>query len=144
VNDDLYADLRGRTSYRGPAARRPPAHVVPAGFLYEADDAPVQWRSDGSAWVEATAELEPWRLEYAEDIAAGLHVRQERELGVPLASSSLIGLLGGRTPRVIEWVIVDAKRDYGELVSIRGVRPDGEQVAIYCHRGELVRVRSGP
>lgn len=126
----------------GPIAERPPAADVAVGFLWEADDG-TRWRSDGAQWWDATAETDPWRLEYAEDLAVGDHVRRFAE--VPAATQArgfAAVLVGCPNLHLWEWVIVMERRDAGDVLSCIGVRPNGEQVPLYLGRVELVQVRS--
>lgn len=137
---------------RGPLAERPAADSVPAGFLWECDDSPARYRSDGQQWWDASAETDGWHLAYAEDLHVGAQVRRVAEIPTAQQRQQQAQQFGGLIAVVTgmgcghlhlpEWVIIAERREAGDLIACIGVRPNGEQTPLYLGRLEMVQVKT--
>lgn len=129
---------------RGSIDARPAAESVPAGYRFIVTDEHGDhvFVSDGTDWVPDQAD-EMWTLKYAEDVAAGDHIRNCYKIGQDHLHAGPVVLVRSEGVEVTEYVEVLEARSYDGFgrIACRTLRPNGEQVPLYLQMGELVRVR---
>lgn len=125
---------------RGAIEARPEPGQVGPGFRYVAATSAGDrvFVSDGEQWVEDLAH-ELWSLRYGEDLHVGDRIRRATTVGGQMQQAGPF-LIGNPGVQVTEFCEIADLRQYDCQMALILVRPDGEQIAFYCHTHELVQV----